>query len=156
MAIIHEKLYQSADLTHINIKEYVEKLINDLFYSYAVTNIKPVLDINKIKLNIETALPCGLIISELVSNSLKYAFPTKNEDNQLKISLKKIGDKFELVIGDNGVGFPENLDYQKTESLGLQLVNNLVGQLDGKIKLDTNHGTEFRIIFKELQYKARI
>jgi two-component sensor histidine kinase len=155
MSIIHEKLYQSDDLTHINIQEYVEKLINDLIYSYAATDVKPSIDINHIKLNIETALPCGLIISELVSNSLKYAY-SNGENNMLKVSIKKIGDMFELIISDNGVGLPPELDFQNTESLGLQLVNNLVGQLDGEIELNQNSGTEFKIIFKELQYKPRI
>ncbi len=155
MSIIHEKLYQSDNLTHINIKEYVEKLINDLFFSYAVTNITPVLDIKKIKLNIETALPCGLIISELVSNSLKYAFP-EDTTGKLNVSMKKIEDKFELIICDNGVGLPKDLDFKNTESLGLQLVNNLVGQLDGQIEVNNSLGTKFRITFKELQYKSRI
>lgn len=155
MSIIHEKLYQSDDLIHINIQEYVEKLTNDLMYSYAATNVKPFIDIKNIKMNIETALPCGLIISELVSNSLKYAY-SKDNNNELKVSIKKYGDQFELIISDNGVGLPETLDFKNTESLGLQLVNNLVGQLDGKITLNNNHGTEFRIVFKELQYKPRI
>lgn len=159
MSIIHEKLYQSDDLTHINIKEYIEKLVNDLLYSYAVTNVRQVLDIKEIKMNIETALPCGLIISELVSNSLKYAYESENNGsngNELKLSLAKIGDKFELRISDNGVGLPPNFDYKNTESLGLQLVNNLVDQLDGEIELKQNNGTEFRIVFKELHYKPRI
>ena len=155
MSIIHEKLYQADDLTHINIQEYVEKLTNDLMYSYAATNVKPFIDIKNIKMNIETALPCGLIISELVSNSLKYAY-SNDDNNELKISIKKYGDLFELIISDNGVGLPENLDFENTESLGLQLVNNLVGQLDGEIKLNKNQGTEFKIVFKELQYKPRI
>ncbi len=155
MSIIHEKLYQSDDLTHINIQEYVEKLTNDLMYSYAATSVKPFIDIKNIKMNIETALPCGLIISELVSNSLKYAY-SNDDNNELKISIKKYGDLFELIISDNGVGLPETVDFENTESLGLQLVNNLVGQLDGEIKLNLNHGTEFKIVFKELQYKPRI
>lgn len=156
MSIIHEKLYQSDDLTHINIKEYIEKLIKDLLYSYAVSNVRQILDIKEIKMNIETALPCGLIISELVSNSLKYAYNREDDDNELKLSLTTIGDKFELIISDNGVGLPPNFDYKNTESLGLQLVNNLVEQLDGEIELDKNNGTQFKIVFKELQYKPRI
>ncbi|MTK64424.1 MAG: PAS domain S-box protein, partial [Methanobacterium sp.] len=156
MSLIHEKLYQSDDLTHINIQEYVEKLVKDLLYSYAVTDVHHTFDIKKIKMNIETALPCGLIISELVSNSLKYAYSNNNKDKELEISIKKFGDLYELSVSDNGVGFPENLDFKNTESLGLQLVNNLVGQLEGEITLDKNHGTKFKIIFKELQYKARI
>lgn len=156
MAIIHEKLYQSKDLMHIDIQDYIEQLAHDILYSYSVTNIKQSLDIKNTKINIETALPCGLIVSELISNSIKYAFPNKNSNNEMKISLNKINEVFELIVSDNGVGLPLNFDYKNTESLGLQLVNNLVDQLDGEIELDKTHGTEFKIYFKELPYTARI
>jgi two-component sensor histidine kinase len=106
-------------------------------------------------LNIETAVPCGLIISELVSNILKYAFPPGSE-GELRLSLKKLNDNYELIISDNGIGFPKDLDYKKTNSLGLKLVNNLVDQIEGTISMNTNHGTEFKIIFKELNYEKRI
>jgi two-component sensor histidine kinase len=156
MSLIHEKLYQSKDLMNINIKDYIEQLANDIIYSYAATNVKQILEIENTEINIETALPCGLIISELISNSLKYAFSDENNNNELKISLIKSNDTFGLTVSDNGVGLPPELDYRNTESLGLQLVNNLVGQLDGEIELDQAHGTEFNIIFNELPYKPRI
>ena len=157
MAMIHEKLYQSENFTHIHFDDYIERLVKDMFYSYDIKpeRIKLSLDIEEVKLNIETAIPCGLIISELVSNSLKYAFPTRKK-GEIHISLKQIGDKYELVIGEDGIGFPKNIDFKKTDSLGLQLVNSLVSQLDGSIKLDTSCGTEFTIIFGELIYKKRI
>ena len=157
MAMIHENLYQSTNFTHIQFDDYIERLVNDMFYSYNIkTNqIELSLDIQKVQLNIETAVPCGLIISELVSNSLKYAFPNGRK-GKIHISLKQIDDNYELVIGENGTGFPEYLDFKDTDSLGLQLVNSLVGQLDGEITLDTSCGTEFVIIFKELIYKERI
>jgi PAS domain S-box-containing protein len=157
MAMIHEKLYQSNDFTRINITEYIENLINGLFYSYSIDQdeILSVINVDDVRLNIETAVPCGLIINELVSNSLKHGFPNRTK-GQVYISLKFIDDKYELIIGDNGIGLPSNIDFKKTDSLGLQLVNNLVEQIDGEIELNKRSGTEFKIMFNELKYKSRI
>ena len=157
MAMIHEKLYQSNDFTRINLTEYIESLVNGLFYSYSIDKeeISSIINVDNLRLNIETAVPCGLIINELVSNSLKHGFPN-GENGEVYISLKFIDDKYELIIGDNGIGFPSNIDFKKTDSLGLQLVNNLVGQIDGEIELDNRSGTEFKIVFNELKYKSRI
>jgi len=157
MAIVHEKLYQSKDLTHIKFYDYIQRLVLDLFSSYGINKdqIKPVINVEDLMLNIDTSVPFGLIISELISNSLKYAFPERRK-GELKVSLKKLDDTYELIISDDGIGFPEDLDYTKTDSLGLRLVNILVGQIDGTISMNTNHETEFKIIFKELEYKKRI
>jgi len=157
MAIIHEKLYRSKDFSKIYFIDYIENLVWDLFYSYSVKKgtIEPVLDIDDIKLNIETSVPCGLIITELVSNSLKYAFPD-NQNGEIFVSLKIRGDEYELIIRDNGIGFPDNIDFRSTDSLGLQLVNSLTDQIDGKIEMKNDNGTEFKIIFKELIYKERL
>lgn len=157
MAIIHEKLYQSKDFTKIDVADYIQSLVSAIFFSYAVkgSQITSILDIDDIKFNMETAVPCGLIISEIVSNSLKYAFPD-GINGKLKVSMKKYGDKFELIVCDNGIGLPKDLDFKNTESLGLQLVNSLVDQIDGEIKLNKSHGTEFKIIFKEIEYKKRL
>ncbi len=157
MAMIHEKLYNSRSFNKIYLVDYIESLVWDLFYSYSIKKgtIKPVLDIDDIKLNIETSVPCGLIITELVSNSLKYAFPDGLQ-GELKVSLKIKDDYYELNISDNGIGFPDNIDFKNTESLGLQLVNSLTDQIDGEIELDSTNGTEFKIRFQELLYKDRI
>jgi PAS domain S-box-containing protein len=156
LAMIHEKLYKSKNFNKIHLIDYIESLVWDLFYSYAIEKgrIKPIMDIDDIKLNIETSVPCGLIITELVSNSLKYAFPDLSE-GVLNISLKIIDDYYELCIGDNGVGIPENIDFYNTDSLGLQLVNSLTDQIDGEIEFDRINGTKFTITFKELVYKDR-
>jgi len=156
MAIIHEKLYQSSNLTYVNFKEYLEKLILDIFYSYGITTsaIESVLNIEDIHLNIDTAIPLGLIINELVTNSVKYAFPKCKGKINLKLVSNK--DLIELTITDNGIGIPEDIDIENSKTLGLQLVKNLVNQLEGKLELDVNHGTEFKITFKELKYKERI
>lgn len=156
MSMVHEKLYQSPSFTKIDFKNYVEQLIKDIFYSYGINNgnIETVMDIDNIEIGIDTAIPCGLIINELVTNTVKYAFPQNK--GILYIKLKSIQDKIELVIADNGIGLPEDFDFTNSDSLGLQLVNNLVTQIDGQISLDQSHGTAFTISFQELNYKKRI
>ncbi|MDO8870114.1 MAG: PocR ligand-binding domain-containing protein [Methanobacteriaceae archaeon] len=157
MAMIHEKLYRSRDLSHIEMADYVESLVKELFYSYAVKIglINPILDIDDITLNMETAVPCGLLISELVSNSLKHAFP-EGREGEIRVSLKKFHDKYELTVSDNGVGWPDDLDFKNPDALGLQIVHSLVGQLEGDIHLDKSQETEFKLIFNELGYKKRL
>ena len=151
MAMVHEKIYLSDDLAHINFGDYIQSLVSNLFYSYTVdkSRIRSVLRIDDVNLNIETAVPCGLIISELVSNGLKHAFPNEME-GRILISLKANGDKYELIICDNGIGLPKGLGINNLESLGLLLVKNLTDQIDGRIYVNNNHGTEFKIVFKEL------
>jgi len=157
MAMIHEKLYESENLTNINFIEYIQSLVSNLFHSYNVKNsrIKTILEIDKVNLNMETAIPCGLIISETVSNCLKYAFPN-DMSGEIFISLKSIDIGYELIIRDNGIGLPEKLEFSKLESLGLLLVNNLTEQIDGELKINKQNPTEFKITFKELEYKNRI
>jgi two-component system, sensor histidine kinase PdtaS len=157
MSMIHEKLYQSHDFMHVEIGEYIEKLVTDLLYSYAIPKgqIEPVVDNDEIELNIETSIPCGLIISELVSNSLKYAFP-EGRKGTITVSIRNSDDGYILIVSDDGVGLPPNLEFTRTDSLGLELVNNLVDQIDGTIELDKRDGTKFVIKFNELEYKKRI
>lgn len=157
MAMIHEKLYQSEDLTHLNFVDYIQSLVSNLFYSYNVdtTKIKSRLEIEDLSLNMETAVPCGLIISELVSNSLKYAFPN-DMSGEILVSLKSVDDYYELIEADNGVGLPEDIDFNTLDSLGLLLVNSLTEQLDGEITINRVKGTEFKIKFKESVYNKRI
>jgi two-component sensor histidine kinase len=152
MALIHEKLYQSHDLAKIDFKGYAQSLSNYLVRSFAVESrgVAIRLDVDPIEMGIDQAIPCGLIINELVSNSLKYAFPEERK-GEVHIRFSRHGDhQFHLIVGDNGIGFPENVDYQNTSSLGLQLVNSLVKQLDGNVELNRRGGTEFHISF----YKA--
>ena len=157
MAMIHEKLYLSTDLTKINFVDYIQSLISNLFYSYNVKkdHIKPILKIEDVNLNIETAIPCGLIITEIISNCLKYAFPNQMK-GKIIISLKQVEDKFELIISDNGIGLPEDININKIKTLGILLVKSLTEQIDGKISIHRKNGTQFNITFKELKYKERI
>ncbi len=156
MAIIHENLYQSNNLSYIKFDNYLEKLVSTLFYSYNKNEqIKSSIDVEDIKLNIDTAIPCGLIINELISNSLKHAF-NDEEKGLIKIIVKKHYDGYELIVYDNGMGFPEDIDFKNTHSLGLKLVNSLVDQINGQITMNQNQGTEFKINFKEIKYENRI
>lgn len=149
MALIHEILYQSEDLSRIDFGEYIQNLTTHLFQTYGVKSDDIRLDINAydISLGVDTAVPCGLIINELVSNSLKHAFPVTKK-GQIRIVLSSDGgNKFTLIVSDDGIGFPKDLDFRNPESLGLQLVVSLVNQLGGAIRLSRRHGTEFKIVF---------
>ncbi|MBI4682149.1 MAG: HAMP domain-containing protein [Nitrospirae bacterium] len=163
MALVHEKLYNSKDLTNIDFKDYINCLANELFSFYGISPKKILLKISSenIRLPIDTAIPCGLIINELVSNSLKYAFP-EGKNGEINIILDKTSaddnDNFyNLTVSDNGIGIPGDLDIRRLKSLGLQLVITLVEhQLKGGMQLDRSKGTLFDIHFKELKYKSRI
>jgi Amt family ammonium transporter len=159
MALIHEKLYRSKDFANVEFNDYLKNLVHDLFASYKVSTsrISLKMDIENISLGIDTAIPTGLIINELVTNCLKYAF-SKDTDGEVRISLRSLDDGHnELIVSDNGVGLPENLDIKKAESLGLRMITNLTERsLHGKVKINRDNGTEFQIIFKEKEYKDRI
>jgi PAS domain S-box-containing protein len=149
MAMIHEKLYQSEDLAKIDIGKYIESLTTDLFWTYNVRpdTIKLRIRVKNVYLDIDLAIPCGLIINELVSNSLKYAFP-EGEKGEIIIDFSLKNDKYQLTVGDNGTGFPEDLDFRKVESLGMQLVMLLGKKIKGTIELNRRKGTVFKIIFR--------
>jgi PAS domain S-box-containing protein len=148
MAYIHESLYQTKDFSSINFAEYVTNLSTNLVHSYQSFEDQVELDlkIQDLYLNLDLAIPCGLIINEILSNALKYAFP-KNRRGKISIRLAHKNQEITLVIQDNGIGLPDHIDYKNTESLGLQLVVTLVDQLGGTIKLDRLKGTKFTISF---------
>jgi two-component sensor histidine kinase len=151
MSLIHEKLYRSKDLAKIELNEYIRDLANSIYQSRGVKPGTIVLNINieNVQLGIDRSIPFGLIINELITNSLKYAFPGDRK-GEIKVSLHLIDEKtFELIVSDNGVGIPYDVDFRKTGSLGLRLVTMLVeNQLKGKIELDRSKGTEFNIKFQ--------
>lgn len=156
MSMVHEKLYQSDSFSNINFKDYVTNLVSDIFYSYGIKMglITLEMEIEDVNIGIDTAIPLGLIVNELITNSVKYAFP-EGRKGVVKIIFRSKGSKRFLTISDDGVGIPENVNPEKTESLGLQLVNNLTNQIEGEIVLDRSHGTKFEITFEELEYKER-
>jgi PAS domain S-box-containing protein len=152
MALLHDKLYQSQSLEKIDFPEYVTTLTSYLLMSYGVNLdlIKVNINIEQVFLSIDTALTCGLIINELISNSLKYAFP-KEKSGLLEIKLScESNQKFLLTVKDNGVGFPQDVSL-KTTTLGLKLVDVLTKQLEGDLELDQSQGTEFKIKFCEVK-----
>ena len=156
MAFIHESLYQTKDFSSINFSEYITNLTSNLVNTYSDFEVRLELNVQTVFLNLDLAIPSGLIINELFSNSLKYAFKGTNKENIISIELTSEGEILKLVISDNGVGLPNSIDFRNTESLGLQLVVSLVDQLNGEIQMDNLNGTKYTIIFKQIQTKNRI
>ncbi|WP_052402940.1 histidine kinase dimerization/phosphoacceptor domain -containing protein [Methanococcoides methylutens] len=150
MAIAHQKLYQSKDLASINVGDYIKNLTNYLFQTYRIGNraAKLKLDVDNINMGIERTIPLGLIINEIVSNSLKYAYQEEQEGD-INIEFHLENKMFTLIISDTGTGIPKELDYRNSHSLGLQLVTTLVKQIRGEIELDRSEGTKFVITFEE-------
>ena len=158
MALIHEKLYRSTNLEKINFADYLEDLIDNLFDSYNIQagQIEFKLDIEPVGLNIETAQPCGLIVNELVSNTLKHAFPNGRSGIVYLGLHQNQEDKIILTVRDNGIGFPAGVDFRNVESLGMELVCTLTEQIEGTITLNQENGTLFTLSFSELQYRHRL
>ncbi|MDR3669141.1 MAG: histidine kinase dimerization/phosphoacceptor domain -containing protein [Ignavibacteriaceae bacterium] len=148
IALIHKKLYEEDALSSINFENYIRDLIINLFTTYQVKKGKITLiyDIDNIETGSDSAINLGLILNELISNALKYAFPDELT-GELKISVKAGSDIVTVTVEDNGTGFPENIDFRNSDTLGLQLVNSLVAQYDGKIELDSLNGTKFILTF---------
>lgn len=156
MAMIHEKLYHGQNIGKLNMAEYLNNLVRDIvrFYSTPSSDIDMDVDVEDIKLNIDTAIPMGLMVNEIVSNSTKYAFPNKNGIITLK--LKYVDDYYLLYVSDNGIGLPEDLNIHESSTLGLKLINSLAIQLEGELEIKSNNGTSFLLKFKELKYNERL
>lgn len=151
MAFIHESLYQNKDFAQIKFSEYVVNLANNLVQSYGLNNklIDLKLDIDEVFINLDDSIPCGLIINELVSNALKYAFTDKKQ-GEIEIKVKNKSEYMYLSVADNGKGLPNNFSIENTQTLGLQLVSSLCEQLNAQLKFSSNQGkgTCFKIEFK--------
>jgi PAS domain S-box-containing protein len=161
MALLHQKLYQSKNLAGIESSEYIKDLTRNLLFSYGVSDCDIRLSVvaEGIILGMDTAVPCGLIVNELVSNSLKHAFPP-HRSGEIRVELSRSerpadadpqeeGAWYRLVVADNGIGFPKGLDFRQTDSLGLKIVCTLTDQLSGRIELQRNGGSTFTILFQE-------
>jgi len=158
MALIHEKLYQSKNLDRIDLAEYLRTLAEHLIVSFNIDphRVKFQYHLESIFLNVETATPCGLIVNELICNALEHAFQD-NRAGQIWITVKEDPDhQITVSIKDNGIGFPESVDFSNTSSLGLQLVCLLTKQVNGKVMLIREEGTEFQLTFSELNYRSRL
>jgi two-component sensor histidine kinase/CheY-like chemotaxis protein len=146
MAMVHEKLYQSENLSEINMKDFINSLCNELFLTLQNSDLMVIYDVDASdsSLSIDSAIPCALILNELISNSLKHAFERRGEIN---ILFQRHGDSCRLEIKDNGKGLPDNFDIENSSSLGLQLVFNLVKQLRGSIETKSKEGMQVMIKF---------
>ncbi len=151
MALVHGALYGSENLESIDVSRYVQSIVAGLqaSSSRSIKELGIKTDVKNISLDINAALACGLIVNELVTNSLKHAFPDGRE-GEIVVTLGPIGEKeFQLTVRDNGIGMPQHIDLERPESLGLDLVASLAKQLDGTVEFATGNGTEFHVRFHE-------
>lgn len=150
IALVHEKLYESPDLERVDFSSYVNALVEDIYRSQGVDSKRIVKEIlvDDVLLDIDTATSCGLIINELVSNSIKHAFPD-GRDGLIRIEIARMGEQVSMEISDDGVGFPDKFDFEDVDTLGLQLVNTLVDEMEGKIQFKNIKGSEFILNFNQ-------
>lgn len=153
MALIHERLYRTDSLKKIGFREYINTLIQDLFSTYATEpdKVELKMDVDEIEMDINTSIPLGLIINEMVTNTLKYAFPG-DKRGYLKIALHQKDSDYILEVSDNGVGMPEDYNIEESKSLGMLLINSLTSQLDGTVELTNEKGTKFKITFPKPKF----
>ena len=158
MALIHEQLYKSQDFSRINFPDYVQRLAVHLFQFNQVDPnlIQLKMSLEDAFLDIQTAIPCGLILNELITNSLKHAFP-QGRRGEIGLGLHPLKDRtYQMIVRDTGVGLPQDVDIRDPKSFGLQIVTMLVDQLEGKMEVEKEGGTTFKILFKELKYKSKL
>jgi PAS domain S-box-containing protein len=158
MAMIHERLYSTDDIDQLDFRQYVEALARELFSAYAV-NPNPMclrLELEPVSLELSQAIPCGLILNELVSNCLKYAFPDKRR-GELLVALRCAGDdRVTMRVADNGIGLPPGLDWRKSQSLGLRIVNILARQLMGTVHQESGAGGDFSLTFPKAASRSQV
>lgn len=156
MALIHELLYQSQQQNEVDFGSYIRTISTELFRNYSLNSeqVKLNLKTEDIMLDVNTAVPLGLIVNELVSNSMKHAFPDGKE-GEIDIKFFKEDDNYVLVVKDDGVGMSSDLDINRTETLGLQVVDSLITQIHGDLKLIREGGTIFQISFREPDFRNK-
>ncbi len=155
IALVHEKLYRSRDFANINFTDYAESLAVHLFQFNQVDSnvVRLRTKLEDVFLDIQTAIPCGLILNELVTNALKHAFPP-GTDGEILVELRPLEeDTFEMIVRDNGVGIPDELDVGSTATLGLQIVSTLVRQIEGSIEVQKDGGTTVKVVCKKSRYR---
>ncbi len=158
MALVHEKLYQTRDLSHIDFSDYVKSLTSSLFRSYQTDGPRVALklDLERTLLDVNAAVPCGLILNELVLNALKHAFP-EGRKGEITVSLHESeGGMIHLTVRDNGIGIPEGVEVGRTDTLGLQIISLLTEQLEGRMDIRRDEGTAFSLSFKLPKYDSRV
>ncbi len=149
MALLHKELYESGDMKDIELSEYLSTLSKEIMHSYNSRdlNVDLGLDLQKGTIDVDRAIPLGLIATETIINSFKHAFP--NGKGKINIKLYKDDDSYVLIISDDGVGFPEDLDFRSQGNMGMMLINGLINQIDGSINMKCENGTQFIIKFKD-------
>ena len=149
MALLHQELYESGDMKEIELSEYLRSLSTDIMHSYNSkdNSVDLTLDLEQGTIDVDRAIPIGLIATETIINSFKHAFP--NGNGKILVKFYKEDDSFVLIISDNGVGFPENLDFRSQGNMGMMLINGLINQIDGSIDMRREEGTKFIIKFKD-------
>ncbi len=157
MALIHEKLYQSKELKKLDVQDYMESLARDIYRVYIKDphRIQLKIDVEPHMLDINTVIPLGLILNELLTNTFKYAFPGEAEGSVEVRFSKKENITFLLEVTDDGVGLHSDFHAKKTDSLGMHLIHSLTEQIKGEIKIHSNHGTQIRVKFQELKYPKK-
>ncbi len=150
MALIHDRLYRSSDLQSIDFEDFISSLAEDLMETYSTQEdrIHLNLDVEDVDIDIDNIVPLGLIINEMLTNSLKYAFPDEMKGT-ISISFHKRGDEYFLEVSDDGMGIPEEFEIEKSDSLGMMLINSLTYQIGGELKLERSPGTTYHINFKD-------
>jgi PAS domain S-box-containing protein len=154
MSMIHERLSRSEDLSTMNFSEFINSLVNNLFHTYNINpdKIKLKVSIPDISFDVDTIMPSALVLNELITNSFKYAFPG-NRTGEVSVVLRVGEDnEIELVVKDNGIGIPDDINIHESNSLGLMLVSALISQMKARLEIVKNNGTEFRIKFKERRF----
>jgi two-component sensor histidine kinase len=150
MAMIHESLYRTTNFSSINFSNYIQNISSNLLASFRINEalISFSTDLSSVDLILDQAIPCGLMVNELITNTIKYAFP-ENRKGEIKIKLQEIENIIYLTVEDNGIGLPEDFNIENLESLGLQLVVSLTEQLNGNIEIIKSNGTKFLITFEK-------
>jgi two-component sensor histidine kinase len=158
MSLVHEKLYQSRSLVKVNFGEYIDFLADHLLQlcQDKSDQVRLEMDLKEVQLDINSAVPSGLLINEVIVNAINHAFPDGRK-RVVQIGLKPApGETIEVRVADDGIGFPEGMDFRKSESFGTQLINLLAKQLEATVELDRTGGTAFTVTFRELKYAPRI
>ena len=150
MALIHEMLYKSKNLSRIDFNEYVRNLVGSLFVTFHINvpkKLRPLFKLTDQPVSITTAIPLGLVINELLTNALKYAFPTERKGEIRILMTLDDNNDYTLIVSDNGIGLPENYDFETVNSLGLRLISILIKQLDGSMSFSNDDGAFFTFQF---------
>lgn len=155
IGIVHQKLYQADDFSNLPLVEYVQEILATVSrnWSNGIGNASFKSNAADVKLNVNQAIPCGLILNELVTNAYKHAFHEGKKDGEINVEIRKNGNVISFSVSDNGIGLPDTTIFEEANTLGFTIVNILCQQLHAEVEIDTSNGTQFEISFIEDRYK---